>query len=234
MADVPWRRFDTACGVLFLSGTGKDSALFRISTLFHFCDCDSRFGFAGGGRFRASVAARLVADCVGSHLVVVHYRRISRASPKSDPEVMFMRLEDAIFDFEIFSVAVVLIAALVGFIFVQIKARPIWRLSSLALVLIGSCWACSFYTHLNVATKFLDSYCRGSREFVTEIDQMTLQNRTNDVHQACQAYLDAFWTEDNTTDFDAMVTHTLDLANQQPITAPPEPTATAPSVSTNK
>jgi hypothetical protein len=47
-------------------------------------------------------------------------------------------------------IALALIAALTGFIFIQIRARPIWRLLSLALVLVVSCWACSFYTHLKI------------------------------------------------------------------------------------
>jgi hypothetical protein len=130
-----------------------------------------------------------------------------------------MSLDDVIFFGLIVCVALVLLAVLVAFLLVQIKARPIWRLSSLMLVLIGSCWACSFYTHQHVSDKFDDTYIRGSCEFVSDIDEMTLQNRTNDVHQACQAYLDLVWTEDNTTDFDNMLYRTYEMANDQPNTA---------------
>jgi len=143
-----------------------------------------------------------------------------------------MRMEDAVFVFMIFCVAVVLIAALVGFTLVQIKARPIWRLSSLAVVLVGSCWFCSFYTHLKVVTQYLE-HQRDVRSFVWGVDQLTTQGRTNEVHQLCGDFSECFWTPDDTTNFDRLVAHTLDLANEQPNKSL-QPTATAPSVPTNK
>ena len=143
-----------------------------------------------------------------------------------------MRMEDAVFVFMIFCVAVVLIAALVGFILVQIKARPIWRLSSLAVVLVGSCWFCSFYTHLKVVTQYLE-HQRDVRSFVWGVDQLTTQGRTNEVRQVCRDLSEYVWTENHHEDFDKVVAHTLDLANEQPNTAL-QPTATAPLVSTNK
>jgi thiamine biosynthesis lipoprotein ApbE len=112
--------------------------------------------------------------------------------------------------------SIVVIPILAGFIYIQIKYRLVWRLLSLALVLIGSCWACSNYTHFIVTTTWAESYMRGSRDFVTYIDEMTMQGRTNEVHQACQAYLDAVWTEHYTTDFDSMVARLSEKANEQP------------------
>jgi len=143
-----------------------------------------------------------------------------------------MRMEDAVFYFVICCVAVVLIAALVGFIFVQIKARPIWRLSLLAVVIVASCWFCSFYTHLKVITQY-GEYQRGVHSFVWGVDQLTAQGRTNEVRQACGDFSECFWTPNDTTNFDKLVAHTLDLANEQPNKSL-QPTATAPSVSTNR
>lgn len=132
--------------------------------------------------------------------------------------------------------ALVLIAVLVGFIYIQIKARPIWRLLSLALVLVASCWFCSFYTHAKLVVRYGETYSRGCKDFVQAIDQLTIEGRTNDVHQACQRFSDIFYITDNkrvVTNFDQLVADTCKLAYEQPNTAL-EPTATALSVSTNK
>jgi hypothetical protein len=129
-------------------------------------------------------------------------------------------------------VALVLIGVLVGFIYIQIKARTIWRLLSLALVLVGSCWVCSFYTHLKVAMSY-GEYIRGSRDFVWGVDQLTAQGRTNEVRQVCGDFSECGWLESHPEDFDKLVAHTVDLANEQPNKSL-QPTATAPLVSTNK
>ena len=54
--------------------------------------------------------------------------------------------------------------------------------------------------------------------FVENIDEMALQGRTNDVHQACQLYLNCAWMEDHPGQFDEMVQHINELANEQPST----------------
>ena len=146
---------------------------------------------------------------------------------------LLMQLEAAFFYFMLFCVAVVFIAALVGFIVVQIKARPIWRLVSLAVVLVGSCWFCSFYTHETFVDRCSDTYVRGSAEFLEAIDQLSMQGRTNDVHQACQNFSLYFFLSTDAQDvsnFDRFIGDTEELASKQPNTAL-EPTATAPSVS---
>jgi len=147
-----------------------------------------------------------------------------------------MRTENTIFVFVIVCVAVVLIAALVGFILVQIKARPFWRLLSLTVVLVGSCWFCCFYTHETLDDQYADTYGRGCSEFVQVIDQLTIEGRTNDVHQSCQKFLDIFILSTDkqfVTNFDRFVADTHELAFEQP-NKPVQPTATAASVSTNK
>jgi hypothetical protein len=143
-----------------------------------------------------------------------------------------MRLEVAIFYFMVVCVAGVFIAALTGFILLQIKARPIWRLLSLAVVLVGSCWFCSFYTHLKFAVQ-IGLVNREIHDFAWGVDQLTAQGRTNEVRQVCRDLSEYVWTENHHEDFDKVVAHTLDLANEQPNTAL-QPTATAPLVSTNK
>ncbi len=129
-------------------------------------------------------------------------------------------------------VALVLVAALTGFIFIQVKAHIYWRLVSLAFVLVVSCWFCSFYTHLKVITQY-GEYQRGVHSFVWGVDQLTAQGHTNEVRQACGDFLECFWTPNDTTNFDILVAHTLDLANEQPNKSL-QPTATAFSVLTNR
>jgi hypothetical protein len=147
-----------------------------------------------------------------------------------------MRLEAAVFYFVILCVAVVFIAALVGFIFVQIKARPLWRLLSLAVVLVGSCWFCSFYTHETFVDQCSNTYVRGSAEFLEAIDQLSIEGRTNDVHQACQKFQLYFFLsteKQDVSNFDRFIGDTSELAFEQ-ANKSLQPTATAPTVSTNK
>jgi ABC-type transport system involved in cytochrome bd biosynthesis fused ATPase/permease subunit len=145
-----------------------------------------------------------------------------------------MNIEDAIFEILFFcfvALAVVMfIVALIGFIRVQIKAKPIWRLLSLSVVLVGGCWFCSFHARQKLADQYTDIYDRGFAEFVRAVDQMTVEGRTNDVHQSCQKLLDGFTvsTDDvSVSNFDQIVDETADLASQQS-------TTTAVAVSTNK
>jgi ABC-type transport system involved in cytochrome bd biosynthesis fused ATPase/permease subunit len=116
-------------------------------------------------------------------------------------------------------IALALIAALTGFILIQIRAGLCWRLLSLAVVLVASCWACSFYTHAKLIAQY-GEHQREVRSFVWGVDQLTAQGRTNEVHQVCGDFQECFWTPNNTTNFDALVAHTLDLANEQTNTSP--------------
>lgn len=116
-------------------------------------------------------------------------------------------------------VALALIAALTGFIFIQMRAGLYWRLLSIALVLVASCRFCSFYTHLKLLGQY-GEHQRDVRSFVWGVDQLTAQGRTNEVHQVCGDFLECFWTPNNTTNFDTLVAHTLDLANGQTNTSP--------------
>ena len=122
--------------------------------------------------------------------------------------------------FLIFGVAVlVLIAVLVGFIFVQIKARPVWRLLSIAVVLTGSCWFCSFYVRETTADLYVENYGRGCGEFVDAIDQLAIEGRTNDIHQACQKFQEVcFFSTDmhDLTNFNQFVDDTSSLVSERP------------------
>jgi hypothetical protein len=84
---------------------------------------------------------------------------------------------------------VALAVALAGFIFVQIKARLVWRL--LSIVIVG--WVCfgvgGIYYTKDDADKMSD-YDRGTHDFVAELDVLATQGRTNDVHQLSQRFSD--------------------------------------------
>jgi hypothetical protein len=108
--------------------------------------------------------------------------------------------------------ALIFVGIPVCLVIIQIKTRLFWRLLSVALALVGYCWGCSFYTHSKVIDKYAGSYIRGSNDFIRAVDSMTLQGRTNDVHQACQEYLNTVWLENNTTGFDAMISRTSYLS----------------------
>jgi hypothetical protein len=116
-------------------------------------------------------------------------------------------------------IVLALIAALTGFIFIQMKASLYWRLLSISLVLVASCWFCSFYTHLKLVMQY-GEHQRDVRSFVWGVDQLTAQGRTNEAHQVCEDFLECFWTPSNTTNFDTLVEQTLDLANEQTNTSP--------------
>ncbi len=120
-----------------------------------------------------------------------------------------------IFVLIILCVASVLIAALVGFILVQIKARIIWRLLSITVVLIGSCWFCSFNTRETIEDQYSETYMRGGAQFIEAIDHLNIEGDTNDVHQSCQKFLDYFFISPDKQDvsnFDKVVGDTCDLA----------------------
>src|SRR5664279_870285 len=72
-------------------------------------------------------------------------------------------------------VMLVLAAALAGFVYVQIKARLIWRLLSIAVVLVVSCWYCSWSVHDRIDNLYSEHYGRGCGEFVEAIDKLTLE-----------------------------------------------------------
>jgi hypothetical protein len=135
-------------------------------------------------------------------------------------------------------VIALLIAAMVGLILIQIKARPIWRLLSLAIVLVASLGSCSFYssfTQDRLENQLADSYGRRIPEFIQYIDQLAIEGRTNDVHQSCQKFLDVFVLSTDkvfVTNFDQLVDDTAMLTEQT--NAALKPAATAFSVSTNK
>jgi ABC-type transport system involved in cytochrome bd biosynthesis fused ATPase/permease subunit len=146
-----------------------------------------------------------------------------------------MHLDAAVPYFVLFCIYAVFITALVGFIIVQIKARPIWRLLSLTVVVVGSCWFSSCSTRETLENQFSE-YARGSAEFLEAIDQLSIQGRTNDVHQACQNfpfYLVLLPDKQYVSNFDQFVANTEELASKPPNKSL-QPTATAPLVSTNK
>ena len=129
-------------------------------------------------------------------------------------------------------VCLLFISASIGFIFIQIKAHPYWRLVSILFVIIASCWIGSLHTHFQLADSY-GEYIRGSHDFVWGLDQLTMQGRTNKVHQLCGDFVNCLWLPDRTTNFDKLVEHTLELANEKPATAL-ESTVTGPVYSTNK
>jgi hypothetical protein len=126
---------------------------------------------------------------------------------------------NAIFVFMIICAYLTIIAGLVGFILVQIKARPFWRLLSLAVVLAGSCWFSSFSTKNKLESQYSETYVRGGGEFFDAIDQMSIEGRTNDVHQSLQKFSSYFFLstdEQDISNFNRFIADTSELASKQP------------------
>jgi hypothetical protein len=120
---------------------------------------------------------------------------------------------------------VVLAVALTGFIFVQIKARLIWRLMSIAIVGLVCFGVGGIYYTNDDADKMAD-YDRGTHDFVEELDVLATQGRTNDVHQLCQRFDDdIFLGGKNTAErLDKLVEDAYRMTKAQPNKSP-EPTA---------
>jgi hypothetical protein len=136
---------------------------------------------------------------------------------------MTTTIGNATFIFVIVCVYLTLIAGLVGFILVQIKARPIWRLLSLTVVLVGSCWFCSFSTRDSLENQYADIYGRGCSEFMQTLDLLNMEGRTNDVHQSCQNFPFYFILSTDkqvVSNFDRFVADTDELASGWTNTAP--------------
>jgi hypothetical protein len=113
--------------------------------------------------------------------------------------------------------ALIFVSVPVGLVLIQIKGRPLWRLLSVAIAIIGYCWLVSFFTRMSQINK-VGEYQRENINFVMTIDEMTLQGRTNDVHHACQSYANTIWSEDYPDDFDAMIGRVGELAFNPPQT----------------
>ncbi len=86
-------------------------------------------------------------------------------------------------------VALSLLAAVVGFIYTQIKAPLRWRLLSLVLVLIFSSWACFKLSRQIAYSDMQEAYARRLQFFVIGLDGLAEAGRTNEIHQACKTFM---------------------------------------------
>ena|ERR1035438_9163623 len=117
-----------------------------------------------------------------------------------------------------FIILVVLLAALDGVVFIQIKAHLFWRLTSLALVLAFCSWV-SFVFGGAKGSVMLKEYEQGSRAVVELVDQLATKGRTNDVHQVCQKYLGfSMLRVSDITNLDLVVEDARSRVSQQPST----------------
>lgn len=112
----------------------------------------------------------------------------------------------------------VLVAALAGFIFIQIRAALYWRLVSIAFVVFGCSWFYFQYGQAKSAFR-LGEYIRGSHAIVEVMDQLAAEGRTNDVHQVCQQFLDVYMIRDtDLTNLDRVVDDAENRVAQKPFT----------------
>jgi hypothetical protein len=115
-------------------------------------------------------------------------------------------------------VVLVLVAALTGFIFVQIKAGIYWRLVSIAFVLFVCSWFYFQYGQAKSAFRF-GEYIRGSHDVIEVVDQLATEGRTNDVHQVCQQFLAVYMIRDSDlTNLDRVVEDAENRVSEKPFT----------------
>jgi hypothetical protein len=106
------------------------------------------------------------------------------------------------------------IAGLAGFIIVQKKARLVWRLLSIAVVLVLACQSCSRLSTYSAHTQIQENYMRcGLPCFVENLGKLAVAGRTDEVVRACEKFRDAIRLSSDKADvsnFQALVSETFD------------------------
>jgi hypothetical protein len=121
----------------------------------------------------------------------------------------------AYFIITVFLVFFLLAVALGGFVWIQIKCKPVWRLSSIAVLLIISCRSCSELSKVNTYADIGDNYARRLNFYITGLDGLALEGRTNEIHQACAKYFQHFVfssREEDISNFNSRALDTYDLS----------------------
>ena len=117
------------------------------------------------------------------------------------------------------------VVALAGFVWIQIKCKPVWS-SSIALLLFIACWAsgCFFYkfAELTIYSKIGENYTRRLNFFVAGLDNLALQGRTNEIHQACEKFGGSFALspdQNAVSNFNSLALDTYDLSTEPAMAA---------------
>jgi len=97
-------------------------------------------------------------------------------------------------------VLLVVLAALIGFLYTQLKAPPLWRLLSLAVVIVFCSWACYHFGKSTTYMNVNENYVRGIRMYIPSLDELVVAGHTNDVHQSLVRFQRAFSISDDPSD----------------------------------
>jgi hypothetical protein len=121
----------------------------------------------------------------------------------------------------VFLVYFLLAVALVGFVWIQIKCKPVWRLSSIVLLLI-IVWLVSAKFSKEVAySQIQENYHRRLNFFIDGMYGLAMEGRTNEIHQAYTKYYQTFVFSSRAEDisnFNSLALDTYDLSTE-PATA---------------
>ena len=110
-----------------------------------------------------------------------------------------------------------LLAVLGGFVVIQLKCKSLLRLSSIALLLIISCWACSKFTERWTYIHIQDNYSRRLYWYVQGLDGLALEGRTNEIHQACSNFMTLSILssrEEEVSNFNSLALETAELSEE--------------------
>jgi len=108
-----------------------------------------------------------------------------------------------------------IVAFLIAFILVQLKAAAVWRLITVVVVLVVACRACSDFTRVTTTQSLQSVYVRGLRQFVGDLRTMTIAGRTDEVAKACERFdkeFNIWYTDEAASNFWNLVVDTSQIA----------------------
>jgi hypothetical protein len=112
-------------------------------------------------------------------------------------------------------------ASLAAFIIIQIKASVVWRLLSIAVLLIICCAISARISRDLAHLAIGEAYARRLYLYDSALDNLALQGRTNDIHQACMRFMKTglfSMREEDISNFNDLATSTFSLSEKSGMT----------------
>lgn len=110
---------------------------------------------------------------------------------------------------------------LTGFIIVQIKASAVWRLLSIAVLVLVSCAISARISRYDAFADIGENYARRMYLYNNALDSLALQGRTMDIHQACVRFGNTplySLREEDISNFNDLATSTFNISESSATT----------------